>query len=295
MINRKIPWTQQPQYPVEVDWSNPIASKFAVFTMPISGGVLRNFSREKVEPFAYKAGTIMSATPGPLGLGVGSDTNSGGNGSYRLNALANQTDTAWESPRTAGTWFACVIRTGSGANNNAQIIGNQTLDTSPGPGWGIYDYGTTAHALKIACATNGVAFEIISAANTIPLGVPALLVGRYDGSKLAGFVNGVKVTEGNLTGTITYTNSATRGPAIGDFYNFGGNLSFQGKNYLSGVSPLALTDAEIKSLFDNQWQIFQAPARKLWISGASGIPTLSSPGMINLTQTTGTPQVTLTF
>jgi hypothetical protein len=66
--------------------------------------------------------------------------------------------------------------------------------------------------------------------------------------------------------------------------------------YLVGSVNRALSAAEVASLSNNPWQIFQPTPRRLWVVGASsGIPTLSAAAAINLTSTTATPQCVLTF
>jgi hypothetical protein len=57
-----------------------------------------------------------------------------------------------------------------------------------------------------------------------------------------------------------------------------------------------LTPAEAQSLWVNPWQVYKPAPTQIWFPGpVSAAPTLSSPTMVNITTTTATPRVTVTF
>lgn len=267
----RTPWTSQPQVPVGVDWSNLIAAKLSAVSVPV-GGVLKNYSRLKVDDISYPSGTNINLSAGLSGIGAGSV--SANTNAYRLHAVTNQTDTAWESIQSAGTWFALVVRYGN-TSGNAPIFANCSPNTVPYTAWGITD-GSGVGNFVVECSA-GNAYRSLSISSALTNNKPLFLVGRYNGSTLEAWINGVKQSGSTAcSGTITYPiDSVTRGPAIGNFYNYtSSNRAFIGRIFVAGISPTALSDAEIKSLSSNPWQIFMPANRPLYFDlGAGGAVT----------------------
>jgi hypothetical protein len=195
----------------------------------------------------------VKVAPGLGGMGV--DGSAITTQAHRLHSVANATDTAWEEPLTAATWFAVAARRGNNPNGNAPLLLNGSPTVSPYSSYGIIDgYGTGT--LRIQCAVGGAFFEINI--NSIQNNHLTVIVGRYTGSRLEGFYNGIKhATYQSCSGNLSYVNDASRGPSVGNFYDYTTTArSFNGQVYLVGVAPVALSNEEIAALSANPWQIF---------------------------------------
>lgn len=85
---------------------------------------------------------------------------------------------------------------------------------------------------------------------------------------------------------------------IGCFRYSGGRLFFTNHApLLFAVWDVQRGAAEVKELAINPWQIFKPRSEIIYSfpSGGITIPTLSLPGVQNVTQTSARPKVTLTF
>lgn len=268
-------WDQQPQEAVEIDTSDtgPIA-----VVLP-QGGAPAIYSRHFAESFAAPTGTNIAVRPGAIGLGAGSvaqNTNV-----YRLHSVANQTTTVWERPSSAVTVLAYVIRTGNAAGT-APIFGNQSPSTSPFSAWSILDVSGTGTA-SFECSPGGSTRSAIASVS-IPNNVPTALIGRYNGTNVQLFQNGVSVGSTTGSGNLVYPNDATsRGPGLGNFWNFtASNRAFVGQVYVAAIWERALSDTEIASISANPWQIFQ---RREWVpmaAASGGGVTGASSGTLQL-------------
>ena len=260
----------QPQGGAQIDWGNLITRGLCVVSVPNGGSVL-NVSPFNVEKTATKFGSIPSVVTRQKGLGAfaGLDNTN----AWRLHSVANQTTTAFEKPSSEITVLAFIERFGNNASGNAFIFGNTTTSASPYVAWALYDHAG-AGVLSFEISTSG-ATRTLDTGTSMPT-VPTVLVGTYNGATQTAYMGGKVVgTPVSVTGSITYPSAADRGPAIGNFWEFTAlNRSFNGAVYLAALWDRALSDAEIKSISDNPWQLFRAANAPIFVpvSGGGGSP-----------------------
>ena len=139
-------------------------------------------------------------------------------------------------------------------------------DTIPYHAYGIFDGSGTGN-FTVACSAGGV-YSDLTVTSALTNNTPLFLVGRYNGSALESFINGVKQAGSTAcSGVLTYPNVATAGPSLGNYYNFAaGTRSFNGLIFLAGVSDVALSDLEIQQLSKNPWQIFSPYQDELYVN-----------------------------
>lgn len=259
-----------------VDWSNPIAARFSAISVPLAGGLSRNFARpggKPVETYGVSTGTSIKVTAGLGGMGM--DGTAITTQSHRLHSVANATTTAWEEPLTAATWFAVLVRRGNNANGNAPIFANGAPSTAPYNAYAILDSfgGGTAN---VECSAGNASRS--ATAGVMSNNKLTVIVGRYTGYTLAGFLNGVKyASETSCAGNLVYANATNRGPSVGSYYDYTDTArSFNGQIYLVGVAPVALSDAEIRDLSANPWQLLAAPDDIIWLDAGGGATSVYS-------------------
>lgn len=258
-----------------VDWSNPIAARFSAINVPLAGGLSRNFARpggKPVQTYGVSTGTSIKVAAGLGGMGM--DGTAITTQSHRLHSVSNATSTAWEEPLAAATWFAVVVRSGNNANGNAPIFANGAPSTSPYSAYAIVDNGGSGTA-RVECAVGGSSYVLD--VGSIPNHRLTIIVGRYTGYLLEGFLNGAKQSSSvGCTGQVTYANHVSRGPSVGNFYDYTTTArSFNGQIYLVGVAPVALSDAEIRDLSANPWQLLAAPDDIIWLDAGGGGTTIN--------------------
>lgn len=280
---------RQPQTAAQIDWANQITRGLCVASIPSGGGVV-NLSPFNAEKTATKFGSLPSVVARQKGLGAFAGLNN--TNAWRLHSVANQTTTAFEKPSSEITILAFVERFGNNANGNAPIFGNQSPTTSPYTAWALYDKSGTGN-LIFEIATGG-SIRYLDTIQPITSS-PVVLAGTYNGATQTAYIGGNVVgTPASVTGSISYPNSADRGPAIGNFWNYTvQGRSFNGAVYLTCVWNRALSATEIKSLSDNPWQLFQGTNRAIWVpvTGGAASPDGTATGSLaalTLTAATGT-------
>lgn len=227
--------TTQPQHAVGIDWGNPI-TRGLVFAFNAADGVIRkpNSNASVSVPKVIAKNGIGTYSASPAGTTPIFQTGQTGvtGADYSLfafaypNALAAicsviDDDVDTSSPRC----FQFRLNSGK-----VELI---TFDTSGNP-----YFATAPSALTSNEAVMGVAMAAV-----------------VKGNSIASFQNGKK-TSG--------TASNTQRTPTGDFYigqhKGTGATGWQGALHLCAIFNRALSDAEIKSLSDNPWQIF-SPVR----------------------------------
>ena len=252
--------TKQPQGPVDIDWANAIASKACAIATPV-----RNYAKDAlVDLRGIPTGSGIKLAAGIGGVGV--DGASISTDSFRLHSIANATNTAWEKPTTAATWVVLCIRYGDNPNGNAPVFGNLSPNTLPYSAWGIMDMGGTS-SLSFQCSAGNTYNGLNLGTASFPTNSLTVLAGRYNGSAIEGFINGIKQSGSTAcSGNLTSVDATDRGPAIGNFYDYTGQArSFNGQVYLAVLFPVALTDREIADFSANPWQIFEPEIVPMWV------------------------------
>ena len=200
---RRRVWTKQPQQAAQIDWSNPTAAKFSAIALPNGAGVIC-LTRGISDRFATYGGPLVKNTIGPNGIGI--DGSAKTSQSVRLNSVGRTTNGAlnnvWDAPTSAATWIVLCERFGNNSNGNSPIFGNGSSGGSPYVAWSIQD-SLGSGGFQVECSAGG-SYRSLTA-GTIPNEVPLVLAGRYDGTKLEAFTNGVKYPSSTAcTGSLVY-------------------------------------------------------------------------------------------
>ena len=280
------PWSQTPSGAIALERTGAIAEPTAV-ALPRPGGALCLAGRGFVEPFAKFSSSGLKVSPGAAGLGV--DGSALTTAACRLHATARTTSVAlknaWDSPTGPVTFLAVVERLGTNGNGASPIFANGSASTAPYSAYGISL--STANVLSVSCSAGGTLRTLTL--DTLAANAITVIVGRYDGARLEGFVNGVKSASSvACTGNLGYpgASASPAGPAIGNYYQYTDTArSFAGRVYLAALWAEALSDAQIAALSANPWQIFRPLRRVSYFDLAGG-------GELNVTTSLGQAQAT---
>lgn len=229
--------TQQPQYPVDADWSNPITRGLEF---------LWSATTPTIELIKGQNGTIVSGDTAPIrdldknGLAV-----RGGGGVARRRMTWSGAPYKSSVDYTVATF--CMKESTAGNPFDADdVYGVRMFQLS-------YD-----NAQFIAFNTSVANF---GAANPTPVDFKAqLYAGRVSAGQITSWIDGVSSSPVTITGTVQgcASNSIF---SVGAFAtNNGGtqyNSGFNGKIYICAYWARALYDAELKSLSANPWQLFR--------------------------------------
>lgn len=250
-------WAKQPPYPAPIDWSNPSSAGLMV-ALDFSQGVspYEIINRVLLTPGSTPATKIDSST---------------GRGRHFNNATTS-------IDRAMGT---VPIPAASTTQGYTWLVLVRTTETNSGDfffSFGDSAGGTNYGGLRGAGATTSIQIGWGAAINETYSGVPNWADGNYHAIAVTAppivspYNNGVFI-DGYRVATKTTNIAAFSG------YTY---LGLGGLNRNSAELPTAcdiagvwmwqraLSDVEIADLSVNPWQIFQAPARRLWASTASG-------------------------
>ena len=227
------PRTSQPQGPVGIDWGNPLA-RGLVDAVPASQ------LRTVVNQVAATVSGSMTPSVGLLGTARRSATSGANKDIY---------DGAW-SRLPAPLTLLTVYKLNS-LDFSTRVSGNLTVSTN---GYGLAPSITNYRAIVSRSGVNTVLTG--SATSTSKTKIDVLVV---DPTNATFWENGVR--------TVSPTAHGGMATATGAFTHGAENAASNTNNadyYLSLVWNRALSDAEIKSLSDNPWQIFQPVNRAIW-------------------------------
>lgn len=243
----KAPWKQQPQIPVGINWSNPITRGLV---------------------FATADGKVNAATGKKINWSNSDPTKSGGQAGLFIEGngsrYADLGITLANSPLTLfSTWLSRTTSQYAAVDADRVVFSTRTAGNA-GFSWGrnaATGGGAGGNVTRNTHTVQGVA-QYFASALDIPSLVSTAVAVTVSGTTLKHFTAGALIT------TTT----------IGAGTN-GGNLIFLAQGPSGGVPWLdrvangfafnrALSDAEIKSLSDNPWQIFQPLARSVYF----GVP-----------------------
>lgn len=193
----------------------------------------------------------------------------------------------------------------------ARVKATAAQAANPGAAFGIYASSGTQSGYGVGFDTaNSVGCTYIdnSAAGTLARSAGSLnkwytvFVQHLDNLSTYAWINGKPATTGqgsthpSAFSTINEISIGAQHRSSGFLRQFKGNIEWAAILNLPVGANNVLTDDYAEYLYESNYPYsLEAKPSRIWVVSATGIPTLSSPGMINLTQTTGTPQVTLTF
>lgn len=273
-------WSQQPQGPVELDWSNPITPDF-VFSGG-SGGVL--LGRKRYLVTGRGASDVFQASKYGLGYKPTRVTNSG----LDFGAVQPITSDSWTvltlaNPTNAAVSTLFSQRNGSAPYNQIDIVANSndSLAYRAGRFSGIAvgtPSGARAAVSSSATLVDGV-FHVFGASRT---GVTSVVELHYDGVNVSSTQNG--------TGTSTLISAAqkTRIGNIGD-YTADAAHTAECNIPLVFIYNRTLTAAEIAKvsadmLLGVHFWAKRPPSRLFIPAAASGVFTLDAqPGSVTIT------------
>lgn len=265
-------WRHQPQGAVEVDWSNPLARDLEVFC----------FGHDQFKPAAksYIDNGTISAALSPEGASL--EFSSG----------------SW---RKADNWISNVGR----YNGSIVVCATPLADVSGNRGTYIAaardgSSGSTRVYLRrlsgnvVGFGINGNASVSLPESTAWPTGTRGITALSWSASNTSAFFDGRQLySDSALTAAPTYFN--INSVVINNYTeaDFAGLVLF----HFVGVWSRPLLPTEQRELAQAPYQLFRAPSHRIWFDVGAGvrIPTLSLPGVTNITTTSVRPKVTLTF
>ena len=260
-------WTSQPQYPVGIDWSNPLVQALGLtevwYPRPnlASKTLIRGFSPIVYVPSAVTVGYNIN------GAGASFLSNTQNNGI----AIASSADDIFPDltqasifvmRKSADTVLRASTLFGAGVGNEA--ANNRIILHAPysdGVTW--FEYGSNQTTNKVS---------IGSTVKTTDTEKFALIAGPSKGREI--WKNGVKVIGDTSINAARLSNT--------DPFRIGS--SYDTSSVPSDIETVSLViigrkewpDWAIKALSDNPWQIFKAPARRIWVGASSSDLTVNA-------------------
>jgi hypothetical protein len=235
---------QQPQQAFPLDSSNPLTRGLVGFWLP-SGNGFRSALPNVPAATVAAAGAVNA---GPKGRRLGASS---------LAMAATLPNDSRIKPTAAITVLMDGMMT-----NAAGYTYNFGCENS-NDGWGLYCAGgnTAMQAyLRVGAAWAGAALNVNG-------GQSAQAGFTFDGATFWSVANGARNNSQAISGTITNSTSAIALNAK----NGAGASPGNSNAYYFAIWDRALSPAELASFYANPWQIFKAPARRLWRSAAASV------------------------
>jgi hypothetical protein len=294
--------TRQPLTP-EINWNHPIARGLNFAAVPMVGHKVAAGST------FYDCVTREVAAVTGNGAGEVAPHNAG---------KSRQHDGAWtvqgvNLSTVKREWSVSQTQRGGGMVNEGTLIALASTVTQVDGS--IYVVGGNVEAVSVG---DGVWLGIDSFFN---VGRGNILIGNYNGVKKA---SSTELLGNPFDNRLHFFGASFTGNGTdGYFFAEGNAVAFTGGSALGttqtnrrariwhpGIDSTgrrdtrvalflmwdrALTPLEYRELYSNPWQMFAAPRGRMWVDSGTSIPVLSAATVTNLTATTATPRVTLTF
>jgi hypothetical protein len=200
--------------------------------------------------------------------------------------IANDTIGAELSSGITVMLYATRHANGGGAEF---IFGEYETDWGGNRNWGYY--ASNDGWIYVYVGTT-VSQSVKPGADVWPIGETRCIVATYgDGdNNIRLFSDGVEAHSVGQTGTVLQNNW---GVSCLCWSGTAHNLTY----YLGGVWNRCMSPTEVARMSRNISDLVSYEPAQIWMprAVASGAPTLSSPTMVNITTTTATPRVTVTF
>ena len=270
--------TQQPQQPVGIDWGNPLTRALAFAwnaespRIEVSKGIqadTNNTSR-----IASVKGVAAKSTAGQTNIEWNrefiSTSNGAGTGDCTMVVIADPVNAGAEQHI-----FAQKNDAGGSPFNQVAMLANSN------GGGGL----SGAFCLLVYSASGGNAVAVSASANLD--GNFHVWAGVRRGTNIFLYRDGRQIATASAAGG-AITQSPARRTAIGSRGN-GTTAGYDRSATFAASFNRALSDAEIKSLSDNPWQIFQPVNRPIFVP-TSAVISISRPSAdVTTTGWTGTP------
>jgi hypothetical protein len=228
----------QPQGAVRLNRSNPIANALVSLVVVTPSGTF-----DLVNPkLTFKQGSLISLNAGPKGLGLYSSSSAIVDGCAAPRGAYGKA--AVQLPLTFMT-----VTDGMSSTGGNRVIGEVGYPVYGGYGL-LMDYGFLRAGIFVGGAYNTVTAPTASAGSGIyAMVADGTNLTLYDGGKVVG-------TPKAISGTVTYDNSyghiSIFGEAVENY------PAATGRVYYQAAWNRALSQAELKSLAENPWQLFAA-------------------------------------
>ena len=241
MINRKIPWTSQPQYPVDIDRSNPLASRCLGAYLPANNNSRSGNPSRTVSSFGI-GDTFLRTSSQHITIPLVRPVSLTGKGATLI-GIVNSTNLANSQ---------CSFALTDGSSHFSVLFrGDQAGDPISGATWN--SPGSSFRQFQGPAYASGVNYVVAFTADTagnFSIYVNGVLQsGSYSNAGTMPSSNLTKLEIGSSNGTGDYLTGSVFGA-----------LAFEG----------VLNAREIIDLSANLWQVFKAPPRRLWVVGAGG-------------------------
>jgi hypothetical protein len=233
---------QQPQQVMPIDWSHPLTRGLVGFWLPNGNGF--RSSLPNIPAATIAAAGAVSAAPKGRRLGVSSTA-----------MAATLPNDARIKPTAAIT----VLMDGGMTSVSGSVTYAFGCENS-NDGWGVYNAGSGAAMRPYLRVGSAWADQ----PSTLNAGQTGQVGFTFDGSTFWAVTNGSRSASQAISGTIT---NSTIPVAIGAKNN-GGTAAGNGSAYYFAIWNRALSPAELASFYANPWQIFKAPARRIWAAAA---------------------------
>lgn len=254
-------WTSQPQVPVEIDWGNPLVQALGLVDVWIpSTGLLTPTLIRKFTP-------VVSV--GDFSLGVNTSGKSLKYSAVTANnglILANDADELFPVANTASIF--CIRQSLDTTARTSTLFGYHVGTTGPDRTLAHVPYSDGNIYWDLGDTTTSTRLSVASGGKTTNKEAYAFIGGPTKGREI--WRNGIK-----LAGDATKTGA--RAATTASFRIGSSSSPTTEANDLEGVNLFIIGSKEwpdwaIKALSDNPWQIFKAPAKRIWVAGAgSGI------------------------
>jgi len=263
-VEHRVTRTSQPQELVGIDWSNPL-------TAGLQGAV---------GVYNGTSTPVVTGSPELVATreGLAYRWLDGGNNSARVPTPAftgsNYTLLTAFTPRAA-------------ANTNFRKVGGWVAGI--GGAFFNYDHGNPAYREAIELWAGGVTGVLKYPASAV--GSLTVWAATVSGTSLTGYANGVLAGSSTATGTPNGWSAVSNGQA-------GGDPTSPVDGMLTLTWGRALSDAEIKSLSDNPWQIFEPHIEYVWVDDfvSTGTTPVDSDRLVNyLINTSSTTDLPLNY
>lgn len=234
-------------------------------------------------PVAFP-GSAITSSPGRAGCAIKAPVAT----TQYYGLSGNTTNTVWDAPTATVTCFALIRRLGN-ESGNSQIWGNSDPNNAPYNNWQLSDAGGTG-TLSFSIDPGGVVSDLTFAAGFT--GNLQLIAGVYTGSQQLLYSDGVLVASKAITGSLSAFNSAGRGTAVGNYYNFTASArSFNGEIYLAGMTPLALSAKEILEISQNVNKLLRPKQRDMYLAVNTGTANALTGTSTESQSATGSPTI----
>ena len=239
VVGLKNVWTQQPQVPVEIDWSNPI-------TRGLFAAIHPSIKTNLVDGSALLYGPATQFGVGQIGKCL-------------IASDGSQSGVYFTSPKLTAsmsemTMLSVIELTGTPGATRRQF---QTIGDAWNPP---YENNSVEFSSDPQLTLN---FNLLYGQYPVPINKPQTIAAVFRGaSGAATYIDGKANAVSALTNTI---NTQGRAGWLNYAYNTAADRAPPVKGYLGLFWDRQLYDAEAKSITANPWQIFRPLTKQVWV------------------------------